>query len=570
MRRLLLVVLRLLAGAGAALVLGSCASLFAPDRSARAPALEGFGTLRMPVATTVPAAQALFARGMLQSYAFNDTEAARAFKAALALDPECAMCAWGVAKAAGPNINDTDRGDLSDARRHLAWAARHAASLTARERALVEALAERYGPEPGGNPRTPAVPEAPICGAGGAAKAHPLDVVYAARMRALADAYPDDPDLLVLYAEAVMIATRDDWWDRKTGQASGEIGLVTERLEHALLTHPGHPGLNHFLIHAADSSSRPERAEAAADRLGGLAPSSPHLLHMPAHIYVRTGRYHDAVRVNLEALAAQARQKAALDAQGFSQSVDWDGHNRYFLWFAALTEGRGALALEQARAFAKRAEKGKSANAEFIRSLPLLTLVRLERWGEVLKEPAAAGDAGLAGPIADYAHGVALVRSGQPAAASEKAAVLQAALDAPALKGKSVMSDDPARTVLDILASRLRAEIAAAEGRTDASATALAHGIELEAALNSSEPPLLGSFSQVALGSLMLRAQRWAEAERAYRAELLARPGSGWALAGLQQALAGQGKAEEARRVRAVAERVWAAADASVRGILLR
>ena len=192
----------------------------------------------------------------------------------------------------------------------------------------------------------------PICSSGGAAKAHPLDIVYAARMRALADAYPDDPDILVLYAEAVMIATRRDWWDKKTGQPAGEIGIVTERLERAVAARPGHTGLNHFLIHAADSSPHPERATAAADRLGGLAPASPHLLHMPAHIYVRLGRYPDAVRVNEAAIAAQARQKAALDAQGFSQSFDWDGHNRDFLWFAALTEGRGELALAQARALA--------------------------------------------------------------------------------------------------------------------------------------------------------------------------------------------------------------------------
>ena len=554
----------------AAVALGSCAIPFTPDAKARAPSLEGFGSLKPPIATALPAAQDLFVRGMLLSYAFNDEEAARAFKAALALDPACAMCAWGVAKAAGPNINDTERGDLSQARRHLVWAAGQASNATPRDRALIEALAERYGPEPSSNSTTPAVPAAPICTTAGPAKAHPLDLVYAARMRTIADAYPDDPDVLVLYAEAVMIATRDDWWDKKTGQPTGAIGIVTDRLERALVARPDHPGLNHFLIHAADSGPHPERAERAADRLGGLAPNSPHLLHMPAHIFVRVGRYHDAVRVNEAAVAAQARQKAALEAQGFSQSVDWDGHNRYFLWFAALTEGRGDLALEQARAFAKRAEQGKSPNAEFIRSLPLLTLVRLERWSEVLNEPGASGEGGVAAPIADYAHGVALVRSGRLDAARERSAALQAALDAPALKGKKLMGDDAARTVLDILGSRLLAEIAAAEDGPDASRAALARGIDLETALNASEPPMLGSFSRIALGGLMLRSQRWIDAERAYRDELVAQPGSGWALAGLQQALAGQGKAEEARRVRAEADRAWAAADPAVRNIALR
>ena len=114
-----------LAAPAALLFLGSCAALFLPDRNARAPVLDGFGSLETPVVSAVPAAQQLFARGLLQSYAFNDAEAARAFKAALALDPNCAMCAWGAAKADGPNINNPDRGDLTDARRYLAWAAAH-------------------------------------------------------------------------------------------------------------------------------------------------------------------------------------------------------------------------------------------------------------------------------------------------------------------------------------------------------------------------------------------------------------------------------------------------------------
>ena len=132
---------------------------------------------------------------------------------------------------------------------------------------------------------------------------------------------------------------------------------------------------------------------------------------MPAHIYVRLGRIVDAVRVNEEAIAAQARQEGgARTPRGSRRSFDWDGHNRDFLWFAALTEGRGELALAQARALAVRAAKGKSPTAEFIRGLPLLTLVRLERWGEVLNQPVPAGEAGLATPMADYARGVALAR----------------------------------------------------------------------------------------------------------------------------------------------------------------
>ena len=559
-----------LLGTGTAIAIGlaSCATPFAPDATASAPRLEGYGTLGMSVVTASPEAAELFRRGMLQSYAFNDEEAARAFKAALAKDPSCAMCAWGVAKAAGPNINNPERGELAEARRHLAWAMARVSPAAPRERALIEALIERYGEAPSSTKVD--VTAGAICSSGGAAEANPLDVVYAARMRALADAYPDDPDVLTLYAEAAMIATADDWWDKKTGQPGGEIGAVTDRLERALAAHPNHTGLNHFMIHAADSSPRPERALAASDRLGALAPASPHLLHMPAHIYVRTARYADASRVNEEAVVAQAKLYATLDAGSYARSTDWDRHNRHFLWFAALTEGRGELALAQAREMAGRAARGKSATAEFFRSLPLITLVRLERWSDVMAEPVAEGEAGVAPALTEFALGLALLRTGRLDDARARSAALQLALDAPVLKGATLMGDDPVRTMLEVFAGRLTAEIAGAEGRPADALAALTRAAELENGLHANEPPILGSASRVALGEVMLRARRGSDAEAAYRAELVAQPGSGWALSGLARALEQQGRADEARGVRVESERAWPRADASLRTVALR
>jgi len=226
--------------------------------------------------------------------------------------------------------------------------------------------------------------------------------------------------------------------------------------------------------------------------------------------------------------------------------------------------------MAQARVLAARATQVKNATGEFLRGLPLLTLVRLERWDDVLAEPMPTGAAGLAVPMTDYARGMALVRTGKVDAARERSIALQAALDQPVLKGATVMGDDPARNVLEILASRLVAELAAADGRADASLGALVRGIELETALGASEPPLLASSSRLAMGDLMLRLQRWSDAERAYRDELVAQPASGWALTGLERALAGQGRADEARRARAEAEQAWAGADASVRRLAMR
>ena len=555
---------RLLRRATAWSILGvfvvACATRFEPDRAARAPTLEGFGSMAMTITTSSPVAAATFTRAMLQAYAFNEIEAARAFKAALAADPRCAMCAWGVAYALGPNINAVERGDLSEAREYIGLARRHAASASARERGLIEALAARYGSADQAASRSEP-PAAPICGSGGAAPPHPLDVVYADRMRALSDAYPDDPDVTALYAEATMIATRVDWWDRNTGAAAPGIADMTARLERVLERWPEHPGLNHYLIHAADSSPAPQRAQVAADRLGRLAPESPHLLHMPSHIYVRIGRYADAVDVNSAALAAEVRQAKKLEAQGFAPSVNWDGHNLHFLWFAALMDGRGDAALEQARLLAQRSAAGKSPSAELMRALPLLTLARVERWHEVLDEPEVLGDSGVGAAVTAYARGLALLGQGDRAGAEARAAVLRERRDAPMLAGKTVLAD-PARNVLDVLSAQLDGEIAAAAGQLEKAREALDRGIRVEAALDSAEPPLLGEASRLALGDAMLSARRWSAAEQAFRDDLAARPANGWALRGLQRALAGKGDAAAAAGAQKELMRAWASADA--------
>ncbi|HJW11413.1 MAG TPA: hypothetical protein VJ598_06490 [Albitalea sp.] len=546
---------------GTGLVLVACANWFEPDRTARAPVLEGFGTLAWKVTTTQPAAQRLFTQAMLQAYAFNEREAVRDFKAALAADPNCAMCAWGVAYALGPNINHTERGDLSDARRHIAYAQRHAAAATPRERGLIEALALRYA-EDGKLPAQDAPLAAGSCGAAGQPQAHPLDVAYARKMRALSDAYPDDPEITSFYAEAVIIATPADLWDRKTGAPAPEADEIVRRLESALAKAPEHTGLNHYLIHALDQSPTPQRAEAAADRLGRLAAQSPHLVHMPAHIYVKVARYGDARRVNEEALAAELSQAAQMRAQQFEPVLNWDQHNVHFLWFAALMDGHAELALAQARRLATLAAGRQSAYAEYLRSLPALTLARLGRWNEVLNEPELQGESGVAQGLRDYARGIALLRSGPPDAARAAAAALQQRLDSAAT---AQARNEFARSALEVLNTSLHAELLAASGDLDGARRGFERAAELEDALEANEPPLLAAHARLALGDALLRAQRAPEAEAAFRSDLTHQPGSGWALRGLHGALLQQGKQAEAAQVQRELARAWPGADAALK-----
>ena len=310
-------------------LLAACAMPLQPDLAARAPELSGYGQLQWPVSTSSAAAQKLFVQGVLQAYAFNEVEAVRMFKAALAQDPACAMCAWGVAWQLGPNINNHSRSQEAEALRYVSHALRHVASATPREKALIEAMALRYGHASQARDTAPLL--ADRCGPRSGSDddddddddgpPNPLNAAYADRLRKLVDAAPLDANLLSLYAEAEMIATRVDWWNDKTGQPGGRIGELTALLEQALKTQPEHTGLNHYLVHAADSAPAAQRAVAAADRLGRLAPASAHLVHMPSHIYVRLGRYADATAVNEASVAADLALFDQLKAQDFSIKI---------------------------------------------------------------------------------------------------------------------------------------------------------------------------------------------------------------------------------------------------------
>jgi len=538
-------------------LLASCATLPAPvDFSARAPSLEGYGNATLARASANAQAQQLFAQGVQQAYAFNEGEAVRAFKAALALDPQCALCAWGVAWQLGPIINNPVRGDLREMQRYTALAIALGGQAAPRERGLIEAMAVRYGEQRSPPQDAPLLAE--ICGAPGQGeKADPLDSAYAARLRVLADAHPGDADVASLYAEAVMVATRSDWWDRKTGQPAGAVGDMVQRLEAALATTPDHTGVNHYLVHALDASPHPERAVAAADRLGALAPASPHLVHMPAHIYARVARFADAVRVNEQAVAAQASLNALLGQQQFQKTTDWDGHNLHFLWFGAVMEGRGDLALATARRIALAGSASTSGFAQYRRALPVHTLTRFERWAAVLAEPPSIDKGFMARSLDGHARALALLHTGQIAAARSLQAEI-AQLTPP--QGKNDGSE-LLRAMHSIVLARLNAELARRDGRIDAAVAAAQAAVTAEDAFEAREPPMLAAMARQAQGQLLLSAGRAAEAEAAFRADLADQPGSGWALRGLHAALQSQGKAVEAASVRDRLDRDWPAAD---------
>ena len=548
----------------ALLLLGACALPgLRVDLAARAPVLDGYGQAGLVITTLSAQAQAHFNQGLQQAYAFNEAEAVRMFKAALAADPGCAMCAWGVAWQLGPNINAPGRDKQAEALRYADLASRNAGQASARERAWIDAMALRYGQDAGQPLPAPMLAE--VCASAGQAAAHPLDQAYADRLHGLLQRWPDDADLLALWAEAELVATRGDWWPA-VGKPPARIAELADRLESALAQAPSHTGLNHYLIHTLDSSPTPGRALAAADRLGTLAPASPHLVHMPSHIHVRVGQFAQATRENQQALALDDALAAALQRQQFEPSKDWRGHNLQFAWFAALMEGRGDLALQLAR---RRAEWSGTAThvwAELGRSQPMLTLLRLERWEALLAEPLPSGQHGLAQALAGHARAIALLRRGQTAQA--RALLADVTAGAAAVSKAHAGSKDEGRLLRGIAQTaveRLQAELAMTEGRpADALAAQMRAAAQARRADNK-EPPLLGAGARPALGDLQLRAGQAAAAELTFREDLAAWPASGWALRGLQRALAAQGRTAEAQAVTSELTSAWPSADAALR-----
>ena len=336
-------------------LLVACASLEDKPPATSITPMPGLGGSTFKVTARDEQARAWFAQGLQLAYAFEHAEATRVFRAALARDPTCAICAWGVAYSLGPNINNSDRGPVRDIRRYIERAQQAAAAASPMERALIGAMAVRYGRADERTQQTYEAMGSAMCSTRKAdRKVDPQEYAYAAAMGDVLRQFPDDPDVVTLYADAVMSTMPWDWWDPKTGQANGSVGDVIARLSALTRKHPQHTGALHFYVHVAEHSPDARQAETAADGLGAAAPESPHLVHMGSHIYKNIGRFADGSRANEQALEVQKRFDAVLKAQGVQRSGRWDAHHLHFLWYAALMEGRTGLSLRTAREYAQR------------------------------------------------------------------------------------------------------------------------------------------------------------------------------------------------------------------------
>jgi len=509
------------------------------------PLFDNLGTLHHQITTTSELAQRYFDQGLRLVYAFNHEEAILSFQEAARQDPHAAMAYWGVALASGPNINAAmSKEDGRRAVDAMQKARAHAKTASAAEQAYIGALSKRYL-----SPRR--------------ATRASLDSAYAEAMRIVWRRYPDDPDAGILFAEALMNLRPWDLWTSDGKPKSGTTELVSV-IEQVLAQHPDHPGACHYYIHALEASPHPERALACADRLPDLMPGAGHLVHMPAHLYIRLGRYHEAAERNEHAAQVDRAYLASRTPNG-NYADGYYSHNLHFLWVSLMMEGRSAEAMKVARELAKtiteqevRSDKWK----EFYLPAPIYSLIRFGRWDELLREPPAPKGLLLTDGMWRLGRGLALAATGRlPGAEGEHYALLSLTKQ---IRRDRSEEDKITRSLLKIAERMLAGEIAARRQRFEDAIRALKEAIKLEDSLPYAEPPHWPLPVRQYLGPVLLMAGRPAEAEAQYRADLTRNPDSGWALFGLMQSLRAEQQDEAARVEEARFAKAWTYADVTL------
>ena len=508
-----------------------------------APRLQNLGVHTFPVSTRNSSAQAFISQGLNLAYAFNHAEAARAFAEAARLDPESAMAYWGQALVLGPNINAPMAAEEEPRAYALVQKAVALKSkANARERAYIDALTRRY--------------------TGRAEDRAGADRAYAAAMRELVSAFPKDDDARTLLAEALMDLRPWNYWTRD-GLPYEETVEVQKELGAVLASNRNHPGALHLWVHLWEATDTPERAEAEADRLLPLMPGAGHIVHMPAHIYQRVGRYEDVIKVNIQAAKADEDYITQCKAQGI-YPLAYYPHNLHFIWMGATSAGQGQLALDSAKRLAAAVPHQALKDVPILQGflvVPYWAMVRFEQWDDILAEPAPHFATPFTRAAWTYARAVAFIGKGRLEEADAELGRLRTLAADPALNGQTTFSNNSGTAVMRIAPEVGAGRLAAARKDWDAATLHLDRAIRYEDALLYQEPHDWHLPVRQDLGHVLLAAGRPGEAEVAFWEDLKRNPENGWSLTGLLEALKAQNKTSEAAHVETRLRKAWKNAD---------
>jgi len=532
----------------ASVLLAGCAG--SPQRHASSltpPTSGALGRLEFRITTSSPEAQEYFLQGLGWCYGFHHEEALRCFAAAAAADPACAMAYWGLAYAAGPHINNMAMSPDAAEKAHEA-ANRGlllAPTTSPKEQAMLAAIARRYAlPAPEDRSE--------------------LDRDYAAAMREVYAAHGADPDVAALFAESLMNLRPWDLW-QQDGSPQPETPEILAVLEKLLAAHPDHAQANHLYIHAVEASPQPERALAAAERLGSLAPAAGHLVHMPSHIFIRVGRYEAAAAANRAAIEVDHRIVQRTGREGFYEL--YRAHNFHFLVYAAMFAGRDVEAIATADQLVQELPvEVVQAIPEFLEgflAVPIHARVRFGRWDELLAMPEPPEWQLGTRAMWHYGRGVALASRGDTAAATRELASFEAAVAE--VPESWTIGNNTARTVLAIGRDFLEGEVAFRRGDSVSAFAALRRATARNDELRYDEPWGWMMPPRHALGALLLESGATAAAAAVYREDLLVHPNNGWALHGLAEAQRGLGQDADAANTAARFTGAWRDATVAIK-----
>jgi tetratricopeptide (TPR) repeat protein len=501
----------------------------------------GLGDINHPVTTNNPEAQKFFNQGLAYLYGFNHEEAVKSFKQAAQLDPNLAMAYWGIALAMGSNYNvEADGPSLVEAFSNLQKAIALEPKASDHERAYIDALSKRYSADL-------------------QVDKHKLAVDYKNAMGALSKTYPDDLDAATLYAESMMNLRPWKLWtsDGKPAEDTLEIVAV---LESVLRRNPNHTGANHYYIHAVEASNNAERGLPSAERLGKLAPKAGHLVHMPSHIYNRTGDYAEAAQVNVDAIVVDKEYIEKSGNKGLYPNM-YTNHNIHFLAAASAMEGRYADSIKAARELEANVKPALKAMPmlEMFYPYPLVSLTRFGKWDEILKEPQPDASLKITTGFWHFARGSAYAASKQTANAEAELAALRAVEKT--MTPEVRMFSNAALDVMKVADFTLEGKIALARGDKAAAIDSLTKAVAAEDATYYAEPSDWDLPTREVLGGALLSFGDAVAAEKVFRAELEKHQRNGRALFGLAESLRKQGKESAAKMVDVEFNRAWQKAD---------
>lgn len=514
-----------------------------------APLFENLGSYHYPVTTNSELAQKYFDQGLILAYGFNHREAFRSFKEATIIDPNCGMGYWGMALVLGPNINaPMDDSEIQTAYDAIQEAIAVLGHVSEKEKDFIFALSKRYNENP---------PE----------DRSSLDLAYSEAMRKLVVKYPDDVEAAALFSESLMDLHPWDFW-LKDGTPQPWTQEIISSLERVIALRADHPGANHLYIHAVEASKNPQIGLESANTLRQLIPGAGHLVHMPSHIYIRVGKYHEGSLANEMAVKSDEEYLSQCYQQGL-YPLAYYPHNYHFLWATATLEGRSELAIDAAR---KTAQKPPDSllnvcgyqTLQHYKVIPYHAYIRFGKWDEILNEPEPLDEYLYPKSIWHYARGMAFTAKNQLGRAEKELQELELISENEEIEKLSIWGINTASNLVKIASEILAGEIAAKQNKYSLAVEHLEKAVEIEYQLNYDEPPTWFFPVRHNLGAILIEAGRFEDAERVYREDLKEFPENGWSLYGLFDALKKQNKLEEAHQVEVKFNEAWQYADIKI------